>query len=562
MFKLKDLLDVAVPPSPSDARWLQDASSGVEYLVRNSRSNEVVIFANPGQMLAVSVLVPIAGVTPPDGDALQNAYFDPTGHWALEHVSGGGEPDRMYLSPPVDAFSCRAFEGAEQLVFRRYFDGVDKGPMRTELSQPLVQALGLYWLDEEKAYCKLDEDGDIQPIIRLYDLTAQTGEHSAMLVTIDAEQLHRYMAVTETALVTKFDFTRYVPKLFSQWSDVERGEVNEADLFYHTGIQTDGSFANGAMITRPLLTKDILIAKANRNWKDEGKQYATFKAYDWKNKREAEVSCAPWALASYFEKDSDLPFQVTPAFFRPDVLLKYKADPEKYRLEHRSIYARGGWYLKSYDVNEAGQVHAYLYDLAKLPYREQLYWQSFNEWPKAPISQRAYQTDFKGSFSDVPDPLIDLKYEISKLDQAKPDYWQPRGETLASAVHYPITPSIEEWASAILALDQLAVEGFATKPLRKRLSQTGRPFDKQWGSLKLLEEVLIAGGLVEDEAVEITAPLRQVHHIRSKAKGHSAEAEKQVIVKAAKTEHGSLPAHFRALTSDVQTSFDRIIELL
>lgn len=214
MFKLQEFLDVAGPPTDLTADWLQSAPSGVDYLVRNFRSEEIIIFANAGQMIAHSVLVPLANVTPPDGHALQYSNIDPTGHWALEHVSGGGEPDRMYLSPPVDSYGCDSLNGAEQLVFRRYFNGVDKGAMRTELSQPLVQALELYWLDEEKAYCKLDEDGDIQPIIRLRDLCAQTGEDSAILVTIDAEQLHRYMAVTETALVTKFDFTRYPPKSF------------------------------------------------------------------------------------------------------------------------------------------------------------------------------------------------------------------------------------------------------------------------------------------------------------------------------------------------------------
>ena len=538
MFKLQEFLDVAVPPSAVNAEWLQNASSGVEYLVRNARAAEIIIFTNAGQMLAYSVLAPLPGVTPPDGNSLQYSHIDPNGHWTLEHVSGGGEPDRMYLSSPVDSYGCDSLNGAEQLVFRRYFEGVDKGPMRTELSQPLVQALGLYWLDEEKAYCKLDEDGDIQPIIRIRDLSEQTGEGSAILVTIDAEQLHRYMAVTETALVTKFDFTRYVPKSFSGWGEPQRDEVNENDLFYHSGVQANGSFSNGVMISRPVLTADMLIAKANRSWKNEDKQYVTFKAHDWKNKQQAEISCAPWALASYFDQGSDLPFQVTPAFFRPEVLQKYKADPEKYRLEHRSIYARGGWYLKSYDVNEAGQVHAYLYDLATLPYREQLYWQSFNEWPKAPISPRAYQTDFEGSFSTIPDPLIDLKHEVSKLDEIKPDYWQPRGKALAAAVHYPLTASTEEWSNAILALDQLVVEGFAIKPLRQRLRTAGREFDKDWGSLKLLQEVLIAGGLDDDEAVEIVAPLRRVHDIRSKAKGHAAEADKRSLVKRSPSTRG------------------------
>ena len=54
-------------------------------------------------------------------------------------------------------------------------------------------------------------------------------------------------------------------------------------------------------------------------------------AHDRKHDRIAEISCAPSALANYFT-ESDLPFEITPAFFHPEVLLKYKMDREKYWL--------------------------------------------------------------------------------------------------------------------------------------------------------------------------------------------------------------------------------------
>ena len=55
--------------------------------------------------------------------------------------------------------------------------------------------------------------------------------------------------------------------------------------------------------------------------------------------------------------------------------------------------------LNSYDVNEAGQVHAYISDLQALPNQEQVYWQSFNEEPKAKISERAFKNDFEGEWA-------------------------------------------------------------------------------------------------------------------------------------------------------------------
>ena len=305
-----------------------------------------------------------------------------------------------------------------------------------------------------------------------------------------------------------------------------------------------------------------MIARHRRERDGTDKQYAIFKAHDWKNNQLAEVSCGPTALASYFDKDSPLPFQTTPAFFRPDVLLKYKSDSEKYTLDHRSISVRGGWYLKSYDVNEEGQVHAYLYDLANLPYSEQLYWQSFNEWPKAGISKRAYETDFEGNFSTMPDPLLDLKYEVAKLDKLAPDWWRPRGEAAVQAVHYPATASSEEWSNAMLALDQLVVEGFVVKTIRAKLQAQGRKPDVSWQSVRLLQEWLEQAGLDAEEAAATVEPLKRVHFLRSKTKGHLAETEKQALIKSAIKEHGSLAAHFRNLVAEVQNSFDRIIEKL
>lgn len=563
MIKIRDFMEVAVPPADFNVDWLQGAESAVDFLVQNGRSSDIILFSNVGQTFVNAALAPLSNLTPEAVAELEHAHIDPMSHWALEHVSGGGEPDRMYLADPLDHRGCNALVGGEQLVFRRHFTDVDKGPTRTELSQRLVQALELYFMEEHAAYCRLNAEGDVEPIIRLHNLSSEAGQSSAMLVTMDAEQLHRYMAVTETALVLKFDFTRYRPTGgFGGWHEPQRSEHTGDDLCYHTGIQDNASFVNGALVIRPVLTKNMIIARSRREWHDTDKQYATFKANDWKNGSLAEISCAPTALASYFEKESSLPFQTTPAFFKPDVLLKYKSDPEKYTLEHRSISARGGWYLKSYDVNDAGQVHAYLYDLAKLPYSEQLYWQSFNEWPKSGISKRAFESDFEGSFTSIPDPLLDLKYEISKLDKLRPDWWKSRGEDAAAAVHYPITASPEEWSNALLALDQFVVEGFVVKALRTRLqSAEGKP-DAAWGSVRLLQACLSNLGLSEDDAAATVEPLKQLHFLRSKVKGHLAETEKQALIKQCRKEHGSLAAHFRKLVEQVQTAFDQIIERL
>ena len=562
MIKEQKFIAIALPPKDAESDWLRNSREGIDYIVHNAESDEIILYTTVGFTYIHSILAQLDMVTPPNLDDLRHTSVTTDGRWALEHVSGGGEPDRMYLSSPLDHPGCKSLVGGEQLVFRRHFYGVDNDSVRTEISQRLVQALELYWLDEENAFCKLDEDGDIQPVIRFRDFNEYTGKPDSLMVTILAEELHRYMAVTETALVMKFDFTRFRPGNFNGWDNTDRYDYSEDNLHYHGGITGDASFTNGVLVAPPLLTKQDLIKKSQREWSGEGKQYAAFKAQDWKNNKLAEISCDPNQLASYFDKGSDLPFQVTPAFFNPEVLHRYKADPEKYTIEHRSIHARAGWYLKTYDVNAEGQVHTYLCYLSDLPYKEQLYWQSFNEWPKGPISERAFQTDFQGNFSTIPDPVSRIKYEITKLDEKKPDWWKARGERASKALHDPITSSPEEWANSILALDQLVIEGFVKKSLSAKCQEKGRILDKDWGTIKLLQELAEANGLDVEDAKNLIEPFGTLHFLRTKLKGHLADKEKKGIIQKARKEYKSLPAHFADLAGRVEVSLKKYIEML
>ena len=123
--------------------------------------------------------------------------------------------------------------------------------------------------------------------------------------------------------------------------------------------------SKGIQIVPIATSRQAVIDALRGNRRDAKKEFATFIARDWKNKRIAEISCSPDSLGNYYE-ESTLPHGLSPAFFRSEVLSKYKADREKYHLEERLISCRGSWSLE-YDINEAGQVHAYLIDFRPSP---------------------------------------------------------------------------------------------------------------------------------------------------------------------------------------------------
>ena len=72
-------------------------------------------------------------------------------------------------------------------------------------------------------------------------------------------------------------------------------------------------------------------------------------------------------------------------------------------------------------LNDAGQIHTYICYLGELPYEEQLHWKSFNEEPRAGISQRALLNDFEAEPSDIVDPLVQILHIVKAWDRTKVD---------------------------------------------------------------------------------------------------------------------------------------------
>jgi hypothetical protein len=553
--------EIARAPDAGQAEWLLRAEDSIAFLKDNAQRDEIVVYAIADAVLIHGVLAPTEQVTPADQTDLLNAHIMPDNSWCIQRAWGGDEGHRIYLEPPLSHPGCKSLNGGEKLIFRRSFTGVAEGPAPVELSQKLVHSLDLYWVEERSAYCRLDKRGDIEDVIRVIWLKGLVAKERGVVVTILIKDLATYMAVAGMSLVLKFDFTRFEPKAFGGWDqDRQVQKTSAVDLFYTLGISANASYANGCMILRPAVTVDDLI----QEWKDEedpkNKQYATFKIHDWKNKRLVENSCAPEFLSNYFQQ-SDKPFEISPTFFRPEVLTRFKNDPEKYDLQDRSISCRNAWYLKTYDINEAGQVHTYIGYLANLPYEEQCYWQSFNEWPKGSISTRAYENDFLGAFSSEYDPLRALKCKIRQLDENPPAWWKPRGEELSGAARYPATDSISEWADEILALDQLLNEGFLPKPLQKLAEDAGRTVEKQWKSLRLLQDYLEAQGRSADEARAVMEPLARLHGLRNPLKGHGSTNERKAAQKQARSEHGTLRAHFEALAAECDNALGTILQV-
>ncbi len=546
---LKDLKQLAALPDADVGAWLTSAEDGVRFLKGHLCGDHTVLYASLSSIMIHGVLVPEKGLTAIDRNELSREFVAPDASWIIEHVSGGGKPDRVYLAPPLRHLG-ECIEDGEKLVFNRPFAGLEREtPM--EISQKLVHALDLHFLEERNAWCRLDDDGDIVEVVKIVREYFADWTHNVTLVTIITNHFSEYMRLSDMALLYFFDFTRINPRSFSGWTSVIPIQFDAPDLFYHGGVGPSGSYINGRMIVRPAITYEEIVKEHIERRHPSSNQYAVFKAIDLKTRERIEVSADPAGLSNYFQPESELPLEMSPAFFNAEVLHRYKADPVKYSLDDRSIRCRGSWSLRTYDVNKEGQVHTYLRYLGELPYKEQRYWESFNEWPKGGLAERAITTDFKGeSYLDY-DPLNNLKYEIMKLDERAPSWWQPRGDALRKAVHIPVTTAADEWSDEILALDQLVNEGFLLGPLRNHAKLLGVTPPDDWRQFKLLEECVAAKNADGVDAKTLIDPLRDLRNLRNHLRGH-ASSGKDELTKNAIRVYGSFRAHFEHVADDVQ----------
>jgi hypothetical protein len=538
------------------SEWIK-AEGHLEFLRQNALANEVAVLVSGPYSFVHSVVVSNDRLSPVDQADLMGWNFN--SYIPLVGYTTGGDQSNVSIERGMSDTGSKTLDGATQLVFGRTFEGwTGQGRAYYEVHQEYAHLTAIHWRPEERAYCRFDEHGDLESIVSI--TTREDKGSNRALVSFTWEPLEEYLAASNASLVRMFDFTLWRQSDFSGWSGEQPQKVyGSDDLFYHRVIlPSHAAYTRGVQIVRPLRSEKVIFTSMTDRWFGRNRRkYAEFVAHDWRHNRIVTISTDPSATTNYFDAvDNELPFELSPAFFRPEVLLKYKADRDKYTVSERSISCRTSWHLEGIDVNEAGQVHAYICDLRKLPYTEQLHWLSFNEQPKSSISQRAITHDFKGEWAHFPDPLQELVSIIRRWNDDKVAWWTLREEKLIQQVSTPLSQSRDEWAESFMDLAKLVVEGFETKPIRAKLDIHQVSYNKDEKTIVLLEKLLNRDG-GPDEPQKLHG-LRTVQLLRSKAKGHASGRDAEDMARQARTEHGTYSNHFQSICGDVARELEQI----
>ncbi|WP_321494402.1 hypothetical protein [uncultured Desulfobacter sp.] len=545
VFKPEDLLNFGTTPTNKTAfsEWVNQ-SDVVDFLCDDLQDPDIILHASFDTLLLNSVLAPAEVLSELTPKALSSWSHDNSSGWSI--CEGMGR-DKPWLEPPMSSSQPEQLKVGEQLLFQRSFYGVKGREHYYELSDKFLQIMGLHYMHELSAWCKLDDNGDIDQLVKVHSIGKR-----GIVISIRWKLLAEYCYLTETVVVRLFDVERVDRSNFTAWDDDHEEMVNDRGVSGKRKIMPGhASYFRGGQAFKPEFKKEAV----------EIKQFESFIALDWKNGRTEEISCAPEAIDNYFTK-SDKPYEMSPAFFKAEVLLKYKGDIDKYSLSERRLTSRAGWELKTFDINEAGQVHTYLIYLQGLPHREQLHWKQYNEQPKTALSDRAVATDFQGNFYDGYYPVAALKKTLEKIDNQGVTWWIMKNRVLKDALHPVVTQSAAEWKEEILKLDQVLIEGFVKKELKVKAIELGQKPPASDRELKLLEKSLIGSGFDEEQAYDVLTPFHQVHYWRSVLKGHIFGKTAQNIETDALNEFGTLRAHFDDLCERCDESMKIILEAI
>ena len=534
-----------LPDDPAAyTQWIK-AGAHLDLLKANETEDELIIYAGGDYTFIQSVVVSRKTLLPIDQDDLLQWSGNPDSGCAGYDWGGGTGDVRIERVCPLDR--PKSLAESRALVFGRTIEGLQgKDSSYFELSQEYAHVVKIHWRDELSAYCRFDQHGDWEPVV---SVTSGETRQEVSLVSFKREPLEEYLAASDSILVRMFDFMLLNRTNFEDWPDGPEDVVRNNTIFYRQKVDSGkAAYTRGVQVIHPKRPRATIFAgiKGELQARD---RHVEFIACDWRNKRITNISTAPSATTNYVQaKGNDLPFELSPAFFKPDVLLKYRGDHDKYTVEERTIWCRGAWELRGYDVNEAGLVHAYICDLRALPYEEQVYWKSFNVEPKGRISDRAIKNDFEGVVVERPDPISEIRRITERWSYDACVWWKIRDGSLVDRIHTPITGSRDEWAGAFKELSKLIIECFDVNGIRGELGRRGIEWGKNDLSLALLERVV-------DCRLD---GLRLVQRIRSKVDAHVRGAEADSLSVEALKQHGSYAAHFQHVCQGVIGELNRI----
>lgn len=248
---------------------------------------------------------------------------------------------------------------------------------------------------------------------------------------------------------------------------------------------------------------------------EDNNRYISFSVYNSSTDECVELSCVPDAGVH----------GLIPIFFNPEVLSKYRNNPDKYQL-HGSVIDQDGSMLLRGVSHTDSQVSCHLHHLGILPYNEQLYWKSYNEKQNSKVSDVTIEREYNAQFCEEQCDLKDLERILENFpnDSCSAEIkalWKPKEslEILFGRVNPVITTNNKDYKDYILCLAILVIDGFNCIAIKKLLDVE----PEKEGSIGTLKLLLVQWGISCQKIEEIIKPIKLLQQERSKYAAHAGK---------------------------------------
>ncbi|MFA6002820.1 MAG: hypothetical protein WC881_02000 [Elusimicrobiota bacterium] len=401
---------------------------------------------------------------------------DALNHFSWDLRIGAGKPGHSVSyedkKEKIEYWRYGDSSGVVPLVIHRHFHGLL--PESFEILEEFRHFHNLYFDSKANKYVALDPDGNEEDVVLV----------SEKCIKIRLGYLKNFLAVKDMHLALFFDRFAYSDRRLEELG-IERlsEDIKEPLLSFHRSIVNFGHAPDNEQKSFSRVVGKKLIPGTTKEGSGfwpyaPEKQYEEFIIGTDKEGRPVQYTCDSNKLRNYFGANPKAPHQLTPVFFRREVLSKYYSNPKRFSVEDGYLRCGGLWGLRM-DNNHDKYVIVYLCDLGDdLSHQEQLYWKSYNVLPDGAESDVNFKRSILAQFTDP--ERADLKFKM-KFDSFSETWKKSLGwplfkplrhedEHFYTSLRIPIVEDASELDSQSLALAKIIVDSINEAELVRQCS--------------------------------------------------------------------------------------------
>lgn len=401
----------------------------------------------------------------------------------------------------------------EALLYYRDFYGVATDYV--EISQEFILLNNLRFDKKRKCYFAMYDSGVQEEAVRYIDDRS---------IQIKLKFLKQYASAKQHAIVLEYDIRTNISGKLSDYGVSEFSEVvQENNLCYSI---CGGQFNIPDTVFSRILGKKIIMPEPIEKcgfWPfEKEKCYEDFIIGSDIDGNPISYTSNPDKLNNYFGSNPDAPMYLTPVFFSREVLQKYYAKPELYRITDGRLSCRSLWGVEI-DNHHNDVVSVYLGDLGRdLPEVEQKHWKNYNVLTDESLSEVSFLRDqlCYAAESNIIEHQFKRDYrKVQKLWEEVygwPLYRSLEGEDsyVFDQIRRPMTDSQAEFDQLILLLSKLLIDALNENDIARNLKST----ETLRGISKLEQWLIEANATGYDNHISF---LRNLWDLRSAGAGHA-----------------------------------------